>query len=116
MTIKNKIDESQRKRYALESDKKARNWFISLSLLFVCVGFVVLKAKDQFSWSGTLGQPSLTFFLIAGWLATISVRQHVILVQILRGQKPIFDRPAPEWITLLFFGAIVAGAWFFVSL
>lgn len=77
----------------------------------ICIATAVLLAVTSFFCSTILTEPSLRWLAVygskivgvaAGYFLLIALRTHVICSQLSRGRPQMFDRPAPEWITLLF--------------
>src|SRR5438132_23045 len=45
---------------------------------------------------------AVLFAIVAAYFLTLALRTHVMCSQISSGRPLLFDRPAPEWITVSF--------------
>jgi hypothetical protein len=86
--------------------------FRTFCLICVAVSLVVLLVISAITfvpsvlWLGA--RASLLTGIVALYFCIIAFRTHVIIRQCARNRGQIFDRPAPEWITVAFILAAIA--------
>ena len=77
---------------------------ICIAIAIIAAAISILFAVIRFPQSlrSLAIHGSLFAGLVAAYFLIIGLRTHIICSQCFRGRTQSFDRPAPEWITVLF--------------